>query len=109
VAAASFGVLTALVALGHAVPVAALVATIVLAGICVSAWHGVAYAELATLAGPARAGTALGMANTIVYVGLFVVPFMLPHLLAASSWAVVWLAAGLVALVVHPLFPRPVR
>lgn len=109
VAAASFGVLAALVALGHDVPVAALVVTLVLAGICVSAWHGVAYAELATLAGPARAGTALGMANTIVYVGLFVVPFMLPHLLAASSWAVVWLVAGLVALVVHPLFPRPAR
>ena len=32
-----------------------------------SAWHGVAYTELATLAGTERAGTALGMANTAVY------------------------------------------
>lgn len=108
VAAASFAVLASLVGLGHAAPVAALVVTIVLAGVGVSAWHGVAYAELATLAGPARAGTALGMANTIVYLGLFVVPVALPHLLAASSWTVVWLTAGFVALVVYPLFPRPV-
>jgi hypothetical protein len=79
---------------------------IVFAGICVSAWHGVAYAELASLAGPARAGTALGMANTIVYVGLFLVPLSLPHLLAASSWTMVWFAAGFVALGVYPLFPR---
>ncbi|MGN6651619.1 MFS transporter [Trinickia sp.] len=109
VAAASFAALAGAVALGHAVSVAAAVALIVLAGICVSAWHGVAYAELATLAGPARAGTALGMTNTIVYVGLFIVPLLLPHLLAVSSWAVVWLVAGCVALAVYPLFPRPVR
>ncbi|KND55284.1 Permease of the major facilitator superfamily [Candidatus Paraburkholderia kirkii] len=50
-----------------------LAAMLVFAGVCVSAWHGVAYTELATLAGTARAGTALGMANTAVYAGF------LPH------------------------------
>lgn len=107
VAAASFAALAAAVALGHTLSIASIVALIVFAGVCVSAWHGVAYAELATLAGPARAGTALGMANAIVYVGLFIVPLLLPHLLAASSWAVVWFVAGLIALAVYPLFPRP--
>ncbi|MDI9653789.1 MFS transporter, partial [Burkholderia cenocepacia] len=53
---------------------AAIVAILVFAGICVSAWHGVAYTELATLAGANHAGTALGMANTIVYLGLFATP-----------------------------------
>jgi MFS family permease len=106
VAAASFAALAGAVALGHAISIAWAIALIVFAGVCVSAWHGVAYAELATLAGPARAGTALGMANTIVYVGLFIVPLLLPHLLAASSWAIVWLVAGGVALGVYPLFPR---
>ena len=109
VAAASFAALAAAVAGGHPLSIAAVVASILFAGVCVSAWHGVAYAELATLAGPARAGTALGMANAIVYVGLFIVPLLLPHLLAASSWAVVWFVAGLVALAVYPLFPRPAR
>ncbi|WP_206956415.1 MFS transporter [Trinickia acidisoli] len=109
VAAASFAVLASAVGLGHAVPIAPIVGLIVLAGVCVSAWHGVAYAELATLAGPARAGTALGMANTAVYIGLFLVPLLLPHLLAASSWTVVWFVAGFVALLVYPLFPRPAQ
>ena len=34
---------------------AALVVLLGLSGVCVSAWHGVAYTELATLAGAARA------------------------------------------------------
>ncbi|PKV46595.1 sugar phosphate permease [Janthinobacterium sp. 61] len=83
-----------------------LMAAVVAAGIAVSAWHGVAYTELATEAGGANAGTALGMANTAVYVGLFLTPMAIPHLLAASSWPVVWWLAGLVALCTWPLFPR---
>ena len=83
-----------------------LMAAVVLAGIAVSAWHGVAYTELATEAGGASAGTALGMANTAVYVGLFLTPMAIPHLLAASSWPVVWWLAGLVALLTWPLFPK---
>ena len=78
---------------------------LVVAGICVSAWHGVAYTELATLAGGARAGTALGMANTMVYVGLFLVPLGIPYLLAATSWPVIWLAAAALALMAYPFFP----
>ena len=83
-----------------------LMAAVVAAGIAVSAWHGVAYTELATEAGGANAGTALGMANTAVYVGLFLTPMAIPHLLAASNWPVVWWLAGLVALLTWPLFPK---
>ncbi|APA70825.1 MFS transporter [Janthinobacterium sp. 1_2014MBL_MicDiv] len=83
-----------------------LMAAVALSGIAVSAWHGVAYTELATLAGAASAGTALGMANTAVYVGLFLTPIAIPHLLAASNWSVVWWLAGLVALLARPLFPK---
>jgi MFS family permease len=85
-----------------------LIGFIVFAGICVSAWHGVAYTELATLSGKDRAGTALGMTNTAVYLGLFVTPLSIPHLLAAGSWGVVWLVAAACALVAYPLFPKPV-
>jgi MFS family permease len=108
IAGASFVALAAVSSVGHAWSVAALVPLLVFAGVCVSAWHGVAYAELATLAGAGRAGTALGMANTACYLGLFLVPLAIPHLLAASSWAGVWLVSGLVPLFVRPLFPRPV-
>lgn len=105
VALATF-VLLGTAASGHA-PGWVLMTAVVVAGIAVSAWHGVAYTELATEAGGANAGTALGMANTAVYVGLFLTPIAIPHLLAASSWPVVWWLAGLVALAARPLFPKP--
>lgn len=106
VAAGSFALLAAATAGSPYVPLAAIVAILVFAGICVSAWHGVAYTELATLAGANHAGTALGMANTIVYLGLFATPLAIPPLLAVSSWSVVWLAAALIAAATWPLFAR---
>jgi MFS family permease len=78
-----------------------------LAGIAVSAWHGVGYTELAAMAGADRAGTALGMANTVVFLGFFITPLALPHWLALTSWPVVWATTAIVALIVWPLFPRP--
>lgn len=85
----------------------ALVVLLGVSGICVSAWHGVAYTELATLAGAARAGTALGMANTSVFLVCFVTPFSIPHLMAAQGWPLVWLAAAGCALIAVPLLaPR---
>ncbi|MCA8047836.1 MFS transporter [Burkholderia arboris] len=104
VAAGSFTLLAAATAGSAHVPLAVIVAILVFAGICVSAWHGVAYTELATLAGANHAGTALGMVNTIVYLGLFATPLAIPPLLAVSSWSVVWLAAALVAGATYPLF-----
>lgn len=105
VALASFVLLG--IAAGCAAPGWVLMTAVAAAGIAVSAWHGVAYTELATEAGGANAGTALGMANTAVYAGLFLTPIAIPHLLAASSWPVVWWLAGLVALAARPLFPKP--
>ncbi|MCA7940468.1 MFS transporter [Burkholderia cepacia] len=104
VAAGSFTLLAAATAGSPHVPLAAIVAILVFAGVCVSAWHGVAYTELATLAGANHAGTALGMANTVVYLGLFATPLAIPPLLAVSSWSVVWLTAALVAGATYPLF-----
>lgn len=104
VAAGSFTLLAAATAGSPHVPLAAIVAILVFAGVCVSAWHGVAYTELATLAGANHAGTALGMANTVVYLGLFATPLAIPPLLAVSSWSTVWLAAALVAGATYPLF-----
>lgn len=106
VAAASFVALSAMSLQGWTTAALAIAGTIA-AGICVSAWHGVAYAELATMAGPERAGTALGMANTIVYLGLFVTPLAIAHWLPLASWSGVWFAVAVCGLVAYPLFPRP--
>jgi MFS family permease len=79
------------------------------AGICASAWPGVAYAELATLAGPARVGTALGLANTCVFAIFFVVPLGIPALLAWAAWPAVWMAASFCAVVALLLFDKEMR
>lgn len=83
-----------------------LMTAIVLAGIAVSSWHGVGYTELATLAGSNHAGTALGMANTAVYISFFITPVLIPHLLDLAAWRGVWCVAALVALAAWPLFPK---
>lgn len=83
-----------------------IIAVMIVAGITVSAWHGVAYTELATLAGASRAGTALAMGNTCVFVVLFLTPIAASALMSHVSWAAVWLAAAGCALATVPLFPR---
>lgn len=107
IAAAAFAALA--LATAADAPALLLVAAVIAAGVTVSAWHGVAYTELATLAGPARAGTALGMCNTLVYLSLFLAPAAIPHVLAATSWSAVWLLAGLLAAATWPVFPAPRR
>jgi len=84
---------------------AALVAAVVAGGICVSAWHGVGYTELATLAGAQRAGTALGLGNTGAFAALGITSLCLPQLLAWSSWPVVWLVAAGSALIAWRVLP----
>ncbi|MFA1026491.1 hypothetical protein ALP10_00753 [Pseudomonas syringae pv. helianthi] len=83
-----------------------IIGVMIVAGISVSAWHGVAYTELATLAGASRAGTALAMGNTCVFVVLFATPIAASALMTHFSWGVVWLAAAFCALLTVPLFPR---
>jgi len=111
--ATAFAVLTLLVFAASIIPggqpllSAAIVAALIVAGICVSAWHGVAYTELATLAGASNAGTALGLANSFVFVAFFLVPIAIPGLLAVGSWTGVWLSAAICALIAWPIFLRP--
>ncbi|WP_296228686.1 MFS transporter [Ralstonia sp. UBA689] len=88
---------------------AALVAAIVVGGICVSAWHGVGYTELATMAGAQRAGTALGLGNTGAFAALGLTSLCLPQVLAWSSWPVVWLAAAGSALIAWRVLPADHR
>lgn len=92
---------------GQSILIAVLPLVLIVAGISVSAWHGVAYTELATLAGAGHVGTALSLANTFVFVGFFLVPVAIPGLLHLWSWSGVWLSASLCALVAWPIFLRP--
>ncbi|CDW92513.1 MULTISPECIES: MFS transporter [Thiomonas] len=106
-AALALGVVWAERAGGGGGAVAWLVGLLVVAGVCVSAWQGVAFTELATIVGKQRTGSALGMANTCVFVSLFFTPLAIPWILSISSWTTVWLAAAVCSLIVIPLLPKP--
>ncbi|MBV8624021.1 MAG: MFS transporter [Herbaspirillum sp.] len=78
---------------------------LVTAGVVVSAWHGVAYTELAVVAGSAQVGTALGLGNSCVFLVFFLTAQAIPPLLQWQGWPAVWIGTALVALAVVPLFP----
>jgi hypothetical protein len=89
--------------LTHA-PTFAIVAALVVSGILANAWHGVAYTEIAHMAGAQRAGTALGLENTTVFAAGFLAPLMVP-LLAGASWSLVWATCAVATLLAMPLAP----
>jgi sugar phosphate permease len=90
--------------LTHA-PTFAVVTALVVSGILANAWHGVAYTEIAHMAGIAKAGTALGLENTTVFTAGFIAPLMVP-VLAGASWSLVWATCAAATLLAVPLAPR---
>lgn len=88
-----------------------LVATLfVVAGFLACGWHGVHYAEIATMAGAERSGTALGLENTMVFGGAFATPLLIPAVLSVSSWPVVMLLIGAAPSVISALMlPREAK
>ncbi len=94
----------ALALVAHGSMIAA-VTLLVLTGLFANAWHGVAYTEIAVMSGPRHAGTALGMEGMTIFATAFFTPLLIPHLLAASSWPLVWAVVGIAALLAIPLLP----
>lgn len=108
------GVLIAVVMAGAAVlthaPTPLTVAALALGGLLANAWHGVAYTEIAVMAGPGREGAALGLEGTTLFAAGFLTPVLIPVVLAAtSSWTVVWALAALAPLLAVPLIPGSPR
>jgi sugar phosphate permease len=110
-AAAIFGSLGLLVWLssvspGYAGPaVAAAVVLMIIGGTVAQTWHGIAYTELAIMAGAKHVATALGLANTVIFIIYFLAPLAMPLILEVSAWQGVWLAAAAAALLACVLFP----
>ncbi|SUA90987.1 MFS transporter [Pandoraea pulmonicola] len=88
--------------LAHGTPV--MIVLLVAGGVVASAWHGVAFTELATMAGASRAGTALGIGNTGVFLTMFLTPLSIPLLLALGGWGLVWAGGLMCAALAWPLF-----
>lgn len=100
-----FGLLGVLALSGQVSRLAWLAPLLVVAGVVVSAWHGVAYTELAVAAGAGQVGTALGLGNSCVFLVFFLTAQAIPPLLHWQGWPAVWLATALMALLVWRLFP----
>ena len=79
---------------------------VILAGIVVSIWHGVAYAELATLAGAQRSGTALSMGNSGVFLGLFLTPIAASATVSHWGWGTLWALCAVCGLIAAGLFAQ---
>jgi MFS family permease len=102
--AAAAMTMAALFAPGAALPAAA---TLMVAGVLVSCWHGIAYAEIAETAGVSRSGTALGLENTSVFVGALLGPLTVSLVLAVSGWTSVWAVMAVCAVIAAAIIPGP--
>lgn len=63
---------------------------LVLTGLFGHAWHGIAYTESAVKAGVERAGTALGMVGTTVFISSFLTPILVSCVAHGYGWGTVW-------------------
>jgi sugar phosphate permease len=90
---------------GWADPV--LLPLLVVAGVVAMCWNGLAFTTAAELAGRRRAGTAMGLQNTLVSVGGLLAPTAFGALVGATSWTVAYAAIAaapvLAFLVLAPL------
>nr|WP_256434688.1 MFS transporter [Bradyrhizobium sp. 6(2017)] len=111
--AAIFGSLALLVALASVAPgyagpaIAVAVVLMIIGSTAASTWHGIAYTELATIAGMKHVGAALGLGNTFAFSTYFLTPLVIPLVLDVSAWQGVWFIAAAAALVASFLFPTP--
>ena len=80
----------------------------IVGGTAASTWHGIAYTELATIAGVKHVGTALGLGNTFAFGAYFLTPLATPFILDVSAWQGVWFAAAAAAFLAFVLFPKPI-
>src|SRR4051794_610820 len=64
------------------------------AGVTAMCWNGLAFTAAAEIAGRARAGTAMGLQNTIVSVGGTLAPATFGAVVHATSWGVAYAAVA---------------
>jgi sugar phosphate permease len=85
--AAADGVLLAACALLAGAPGAVLYPILLTAGVVAMCWNGLAFTAAAEIAGRARAGTAMGLQNTVVSLGSTFAPTGFGALVHAAGWS----------------------
>ena len=103
-------VATALAATVRDAPAAVVIALLVPAGIVSMSWNGLAYTAAMEIAGPGRAGSALGLQTTVIAVATALMPPIFGGLVELTAWPVgfaVLAGAQVVgALCLAPLIPE---
>jgi sugar phosphate permease len=84
----------------------AAVPLLLLSGVIAISWNGLAFTAVGELAGPGRAGTALGLQNTAVALGAALTAPLLGAVVDRSDWAVGFALASMCALVAFLLLRR---
>jgi sugar phosphate permease len=106
IAARNVALLALLAALTGA-PGVALYPVLLCAAVSTMSWNGLSFTAAAEISGRARAGTAMGLQNTILAVGGALAPVLFGVLVQASSWAaafaLVALAPLAAAVILSPL------
>ena len=108
VALLTTGLFTVL-ALCEAAGLRAAVPVLLLTGVAAISWNGLAFTAVGELAGPGRAGAALGLQNTAVALGAALTAPLLGAVVDRTSWAVGFALAGAAGLSAALLLVRPAR
>ncbi|MCW2681285.1 MAG: major facilitator transporter [Frankiales bacterium] len=90
----------------EALDLRAAVPLLLLSGVIAISWNGLAFTAVGELAGPGRAGTALGLQNTAVALGAALTAPLLGAVVDRSDWAVGFALASMCALVAFLLLRR---
>lgn len=87
----------------------AAVPLLLVAGVLAISWNGLAFTAVGELAGPGRAGTALGLQNTAVALGAALTAPVLGAVVDRTSWGVGYAVAAAAALAAVMLLGPLVR
>lgn len=96
-----------LVSAGEATDLQVVVPLLLVTGVAAISWNGLAFTAVGELAGPGRAGAALGLQNTAVALGAALTAPLLGAVVELSSWAVGFAVAAGCALAAAALLRGP--
>jgi MFS family permease len=85
-------------------PIALVVAAMLVGGTLAVLWNGLSYAAVAELAGPGRAGAALGLQQTVLGIMGAVTPIAFAASVSLTSWTYAFALLGVFPVLAYPFF-----
>lgn len=82
---------------------------LILLGVLANSWTGIAYTEIAEVAGIEYSGRALGMIGTTVFISSFIIPYIIPFIIKHLNWNGLWVLIGIFSLLIIFIIPKKRR